>query len=120
MSIFLSDDFLAKLDEFKNDSQTYINSMTFEARFNEFRKLFEAAFSLNLRELDNSGMFEVFINIPLYEDVKNEMVKLLKEKGFNETSPGHMNNIFDFYFENNKNRTYFCVLKHKKVYNKLA
>ena len=90
--------------------------MTFESRFNKFRQKFEAGFNLNLQELSDSGIFQMVIDMPLYEDVKNEMVKLLKNKGFNESAPFNLNNVFDFSFENKNNKTFFCILKYIKIF----
>lgn len=114
-----SNDFIEKLNKFKQETTEYNNSQSFNIRFNEFKNSFEASFVINLHELDNSGMFEMFISKPLYQDVKDEIVKLLEAQGFNEVSPDNIFNINDYYFQNTSdNRTYFCVLKYKKVSHK--
>lgn len=113
-----SNDFVSKLNHFKQETIDYNESQTFNVRFNKFRESFEASF-VNLRELDNSGMFEMFISKPLHQDVKDEMVKLLASQGFCEVEPTNMFNVNDYYFSNaSENRTYFCVLKYKKIFHK--
>jgi len=110
-------EFINKLEKFKKESLKYTESISFESRFNIFREKFEHEFYMNLRELDNSGVFEMFIPMTLHEDVKNEMVKLLTEQGFNETTPTNLNNVNDFYIQNiNGDRSHFTVLKYKKIY----
>lgn len=114
-----SNNFIEKLNKFKQETTEYNNSQTFNIRFNEFKNSFEASFVINLHELNNSGIFEMFIPKPLHQDVKDEIVKLLATHGFNEVSPDSIFNINDYYFANtSENKTYFSVLKYKKVSHK--
>ena len=83
-----SNDFIEKLNKFKQETTDYNNSQSFNVRFNKFKDSFEASFVVNLRQIDNTGLFEMSILQPLHQDVKDEMVKLLSTQGFNEVLPG--------------------------------
>lgn len=115
-----SNSFIQHIDKFKKESIEYENSQTFESRFNKFKTHFEASWKINLKELDNSGAYEMFIDMPLHQDVKDEMVKILATYGFREVESGKMEKNYDYYSENNKDNTYFCVIKNLKQCHKLA
>lgn len=117
-----TENFITKINKFKQESQECDNSQTFQERFEKFKTSFEAAFYVNLKELDKSGMFEMYILQPLYQDVKNQMKILLENNGFREVNPENMSQSFDYYFTNDRQntRTYFCVVKYIKKYQKLA
>lgn len=117
-----SDTFVQTINKFKQQSNEYDNSQTFESRFNTFKTKFEASWNIHLQEVDDSGMYEMIITMPLHQDVRDEMVKLLATYGFREVVCGKMEKQNDYYFQNNyhQNNTSFFVMKYNKQHHKLA
>ncbi len=55
--------------------------------------------------------------MPLDDDVKDELVKLLAQENFRCVPEGSIEKENDYYIKNSThNRTYFCVLKEMKKY----
>lgn len=107
--------FLYSLEEFRKEQNKMNEADSFEGRFMAFREKFEKKW-LTMSECDNSGLFEMVIDMPLYEDVKNKMVELLKSQNFREVEEGKFEKQNDFYFKSEKNgKTYFGVIKYKKI-----
>ena len=117
-----SDTFIQTIDKFKKESNEYDNSQIFESRFNKFKTKFEESWNINLHEVDNSGIYQMVISMPLHQDVKDEMVKLLATYGFREVEYGKLEKQYDYYFQNYRlnDNTYFGVVKYIKQYPKLA
>lgn len=108
-----SDKFIETIKEFKKSSDEYDYKNSLEYRFNLFLQNFEASWNINLHEVDNSGMYELVINIPLKKDVENEMIKLLNTIGFRNVERGKMEKKYDYYFENGKgSKTFFYIIKN--------
>lgn len=116
-----SESFVARLNKFKQETVDYEKSQSLEERFYKFKTTFEASFVVNLGELDKSGIFEMFINMPLHQDVKELFVNLLNNQGFRLVKPGEIEKVNDYYIHNDGlDRTYFCVCKYFPKYHKKA
>ena len=116
-----SENFVTKLNKFKQENEEYEKSQSLEERFYKFKTSFEGSFIINLHELDKSGLFQMFINMPLHQDVKELFVNLLNNQGFHLVKPGEIEKVYDYYIHNDENnKTYFCVCKYIPKYHKKA
>lgn len=118
-----SETFVTKLNNFKQGNEEYEKSQSLEDRFYKFKTSFECSFVINLHELDKSGLFEMSINMPLHQDVKELFVNLLNSQGFRLVKPEEIKKVNDYYIHNDNNehnKTYFCVCKYIPKYHKKA
>jgi hypothetical protein len=113
--ISFSENFNNVLKECKKQVDEFSEQNSFIHRFKFFSNKFEEAFNLRQNLFDYDGICKIFISCPLHIDVKEEMDKLLKEKGFNENK--NLDNMLDYYFEKDLNYqgfTMFYLRKYKK------
>jgi hypothetical protein len=113
--ISFSHEFDIMFTKFKNESDNYTKAHDFIQRFHNFRERFERAFASYLSYSNEDGICEISICVPLHKDVKVEMDKLLKDKGFTENK--ELTNVMDYYFDKHSSElkiTKFYVRKYKK------
>jgi hypothetical protein len=113
--ISFSENFNNELKQCKRQVDEFTEQNSFTHRFKFFSNKFEQAFNLRQNIFDYHGICKMFISCPLHIDVKEEIDKLLIEKGFNENK--NLDNMLDYYFETDKNCqdiTIFYLRKYKK------
>jgi hypothetical protein len=113
--ISFSHEFDIMFTQFKKESDNYTKAHDFIQRFHYFRERFERAFASYLSYSNEDGICEINIGVPLHKDVKVEMDKLLKDKGFTENK--ELTNVMDYYFDKHSSElkiTKFYVRKYKK------
>jgi hypothetical protein len=115
LKLSLSHDFDIVFSKFKQESDTYTKVHDFTNRFEHFKSKFERSFASYLSYADENGICEMTIGSVIHKDVKEEMDKLLKDKGFTENK--ELTNVMDYYFcgtDSELKMTKFYVRKYKK------
>ena len=114
-NLYFTQSFSNQLSKIKNEVDEYTDKISFNQRFKFFCDKFEDSFDSGLRTMNYDGICTIYIYSPLHIDVKEEIDKLLKVKGFTENK--NLDNMLDYYFEKNphySDRTIFYFRKYKK------